>query len=217
MKNRYILSERDLMEYLADTFGKEFVKLIDKPAEYSVGERVLYRMKNGQEPVRKEPTKRELQELHALAEGLAKKHGGTVINHPYVTSGSSLVRLVDIPGWGSMMSPRDIITYATSDELEIDDLKVDWLLGLAFFRADKMLFNADFTHPQVRAMFIVTYEEEHSFIDTRKIVNWYKKYRWWLQQMKIQLSTNPDTDIKWAKLIQHRENLYFVVKHKDPT
>ncbi|GEM_PF-3281614 len=214
MKNRYILSERDLMEYLADTFGKEFVKLIDKPAEYSVGERVLYRMKNGQEPVRKEPTKQDLRELHALAEGLAKKHGGTVINHPYVTSGSSLVRLVDIPGWGSMMSPRDIITYATSDELEIDDLKVDWLLGLAFFRADKMLFNADFTHPQVRAMFIVTYEEEHSFIDTRKIVHWYKKYRWWLQQIKDCLSNNGDEKMECAKVIRNEHSLYVAIRQK---
>lgn len=216
MKDRYILSEGGMMEYLEHVFGGEFVKLIDKPPEYRVGERVLYKMKDGQEPVRKEPTERDLQEIHALAKELAEKYGGTVISHPYITSGSSLVRLVDIPGWDFMLLPGKIIPYATGDDLEIEGFRIEWLLGLVFFRAEKMLFNVDFTHPRVRAMFAVTYEEEHSFIDTRKIVEWYRRYLGQLKRLKDELSANPGMDMKWAKLIQKEENLYFMVKHKRP-
>jgi hypothetical protein len=215
MSDSHIVSEQEVMEYLEDELGEEFINLIYKPSGYKVGERLLYKMKDSLVPERKEPTQHELDEMQQEMLEFAEKTGASAVTFtPPKTSGSSLVRMVDIPNWGTLMFPDNVFSYANSDNLEMDDFAVEWLLGLVFFSRDKMLFNIDFTHPQVRAAFIVTYSDEYGRADRGKTLKWYKKYRHWLQMMKNELSNNVNTDIRWAKLIQREENLYFVVKHK---
>lgn len=80
--------KQQFYEYLSDTFGPKFTAIIEPPEGVMIGERVLYKLRNGQTAQRNEMTQKDTDELHQMIINVAEESGGVALEaEPPITSG----------------------------------------------------------------------------------------------------------------------------------
>jgi hypothetical protein len=133
-------SRQQLAEYLNQTFGQQFWRLLREPEGVQVGERVLYKVKPNTKVTRQEPSKRDQQAFWQDLIDLATRTGGTRVTfEPPVSSGLPYPRLVDLPG-SSIMWDSELRKYMNTDVvLPSEDFPLEWVVGVLHASAQSML------------------------------------------------------------------------------
>lgn len=161
------LSERRLLlEYVEETFGRDCAVLIKEPPGVRVGERVLYRLRHDEIGRRVETTAADLDRFRRTIAEIASASGASGVQiEPPRSSGSPLPRLIDLPG-SDLAWDRPLSQYAESDQPL--DGALEWAFGVLFAPSHKRLFYLDFTHPVVKAVLSLEYDEDDSPDDGRR-------------------------------------------------
>jgi hypothetical protein len=150
------------LQYLGSTFGDEFAQFLDTPPDARVGERVLYKLADGSEAARREPTPEDLAGMRDTLTDIARRTGADpnrVTLEPPVSSGLPYPRLLDLRGL--IMWDTDLARYLNSrDALPSPGFMIQWALGVALLPSEKMLLYLNFIHPTVKAIFRASYDEE---------------------------------------------------------
>jgi hypothetical protein len=150
------------LEYLRSTFGEGFTQRLETPADVRAGERVLYKLVDGIEATRREPTSEDLAAMRRTITDIARHTGPDprrVTFEPPISSGLPFPRLLDLPGlimWDTDLT-RDI---NSDDALPATGCAVQWALGVTFMPSERMLLYLDFSHPVVKAIFRASYDAE---------------------------------------------------------
>src|SRR5207302_318975 len=196
---------QDLINHLRNTFGEELLRLLNEPQGVQVGERVLYKLKEGTQAQRREPSSQELEALKRKHIELAKSTGADasrVIFEPPVSSGLPYPRLVDLPG-NQIMWDRYLTEYLKSDDLlPSPDFPLEWVVGVLLMPSEKMLLYLDFTHPKVKAIFRASYDSSDvpQSGERAAIRNRLRQFR--EKKGNLESQVEQRGDILWAKLIQ---------------
>jgi len=196
---------QDLLNHLRNTFGEELLRLLSEPQGVQVGERVLYKLKEGTQAQRREPSSQELEALKRTHIEFAKSTGvdsSRATFEPPVSSGSPYPRLVDLPG-NQIMWDKYLTEYLKSDNLlPSAEFPLEWVVGVLLMPSEKMLLYLDFTHPKVKAIFRASYDidgvpQSGERADLR---NRFRQFR----EKKADLESQVEQrgDMLWAKLIQ---------------
>jgi len=210
MTNKFAPEEMELLVYLDEIFGTYLPEIIQRPEGYKVGERVLYKLKDGVEIIREEDEGADVEEFSKIIEDLADKSGGTVSEiKPVVSSGRNDLRIVDIPGW-KISFPRPMKKYFDSDEVTPGpDFIIEWLFGVYFGHSEKKLICIDMTHPYVNGIFSATYEmEDDCSISPDKIEDYFNEFNFNLINLRKE-SENDNFDVEWIKQIQIDKELMY--------
>ena len=194
---------QDLTNHLRNTFGEEFLRLLNEPQGVQVGERVLYKLKEGTQAQRHEPSSQELEALKRKHIELAKSTGADasrVIFEPPVSSGLSYPRLVDLPG-NQIMWDKYLTEYLKSDDLlPSPEFPLEWVVGVMLTPSEKMLLHLDFTHPKVKAIFRASYDIDGipQTGERTGIGNRLRQFRDKARELESQVRGG----LLWAKLVQ---------------
>lgn len=195
----------EFLDYLQTTFGEEFVELIPEPPGVQVGERVLYRFKGERTATRHELTSQELEDRHRTLVEIAKRTGldeSAVTTEPPISSGLPVPRLIDLPE-SHMMWDKDLRQWTASRALlPSPDYSLEWAVGVVFMSSEKLLLYLDFTHPKVKAVFRVIYDDEYDRPagESAEIRTRFKQFCERAQELRAQYDGR--TDVVWAKLVQ---------------
>jgi hypothetical protein len=195
---------RQLLEYLDNRFGREFVAAVDEPAGVQTGERVLYRLRSGARAARRELSSEELDEMKRTLVDLARRTGGdesrVTVESP-VSSGLPHPRLIDLPG--VLLWDTDLRRFVESDDaLPAPDGGVEWVLGVALLPSEKMLLYLDFTHAVVKAIFRASYDADGipapgEYADVRDRFTAFQE-----RARSLKLAAATRSGLRWIKLVQ---------------
>jgi hypothetical protein len=199
---------QELREYLRRTFGDELVRLIAEPPGVRVGERVLYRLKGGDEAARREVTPHQLAQLHSKLVEIAESTGldeSAVVTDPPKSSGLPDPRFIDLPG-ADIVWDSDLHRWLRSeDPLPSRDFPLEWAVGILLTPSQKMVAYLDFTHATVKAAFRVFYEsqDEYHANEGAAVCARFKQFREKENALKASAAGQPD--LVWIKLVQMDE------------
>jgi hypothetical protein len=190
--------------YLSSTFGEELPQLLNAPRGVQAGERVLYKLKDGVEVTRREPSQQELEELRRKFAAFAKSTGvdeSRVTFDPPVSSGLPYPRLLDLPAL--VMWDTELSKYLESNDLlPSQNFPLEWVVGVMHGGSEKMFLYLNFTHPKVKAIFRTSYDIDGapSFKERADIRERFKQFRQKESELEAQLEKR--RDILWAKIVQ---------------
>lgn len=188
-------------DYLEQTFGEEFLRLLDEPEGVHAGERVLYKLKRNQEARRQEPSADNLNALRETMAEIARKTGATGISfEPPVTSGLPYPRLIDLPG-SSIMWDAELRKYMEADAmLPSADFPLEWVAGVLFTPSQKMLLYLDCTDSRVAAVFRVFYEGDAFTEPAATVRDRFKQFQSKKRELLAECARR--RTLVWAKLVQ---------------
>ncbi|HLW47867.1 MAG TPA: hypothetical protein VKW09_08890 [bacterium] len=193
-----------LINYLKETFGA-LLLLVNEPQGVQTGERVLYKLKEGVQAKRHEPTQQELAETKRKFVEIVKSTGADESRITFespVSSGLSYPRLIDLPG-SQIMWDKDLTKYLESDDpLPSPEFPLEWVLGVLFMPSEKMLLHLDFTHPKVKTFFRASYDigDAPRLAERTEIRARFRQF--WEKAGELKAQVENRDDILWAKLIQ---------------
>ena len=146
--------ERDFLARMQATFGAELMESVERPPGYRVGERMLYRMREGGTAERR-PVDRE--GVEALLRPLADASGATLSVELPTDSGLPHPRIVDLEDCAIMYDGRIAKFFESDESLPSREFRLDWLIGLVDGADEDRLVYLDFTDPVVKALFSDVY------------------------------------------------------------
>ena len=203
-------------EYLADKFGESFTELIEPPEGVMIGERMLYKLQNGQKAERKEMTQKDIDKFHQMVADIAEKNGGVALeSEPPVTSGLPYPRVVDILDWSDVAMDIPAKKYVLSDDLlPKDNFAIEWLFGVVFSPSGKQLVYIDFTHPKVKVAFSADYDAEYDFTIGLEMPRRLRQFK--EKRAEIIQEVESRSNVLWAKLVQLDDETFMRLKNKRP-
>ena len=118
---------------------------------------------------------------------------------------------MDIPHVLNLALGNLATNYATSpDELPEKDFALRWLFGVIFTYSAKYLLYLDFTHPQLRAVYVAEYDIEFESAKGRGIPEQFENFT--IQQTELAKLVEIRQDVIWAKLVQIDTAVQAVIK-----
>lgn len=188
---------------LEETFGEAFLHVLKEPPGVRVGERVLYKLTDGTQAVRREPSAQELDALKQQMVDLATRTGARGVTFdPPVSSGSPSPRLIDLPG-ALIMWDTELKRYLESDDrLPAPGFALEWVVGVALLPSEKILLYLDFTHPAVKAIFRASFDLDGapSITERTAIRDRFSQFHDSIRELTAQADRR--SDLLWVKVVR---------------
>ena len=199
--------------YLTHEFGEGFTKMIEPPAEVTIGERVLYLLKDSETASRKEFDHAANDALRKTLQEVADEAGSLLspfIELP-VESGLPYPRMVDIIDWGEVAMDIPAKKWVVSDDLlPKEDFTIKWLFGLCFWHSVKQLVYIDFTHPKVKTVLSAEYDEEYGISTGDNMHARLEQFK--AKRAKLIQDVDANPYAYWAKLVQLNDTTFSQIK-----
>lgn len=189
------------IDYLAETFGEEILGTIPAPHDHEVGERVLYKLRDGVSVERKEATQKDADDfLEILKNAMSGIGEAQVTTALPVTSGLPYPRMVDILDWSVAMEIPAKKYLASDALLPKENFSILWLLGVSIGSSSKQLVYIDFTHPKVKTIFSAAYDREFDF--GRRDEAFWHMHQFMAARDSLIAEADAESSMRWSKLVQ---------------